>query len=68
MKNQELGNLLSNAFQFSSGLNKSCFRWARLDSRVTVLSGTDITGIVVWCNTKYYVQKTIQGIELEILR
>jgi hypothetical protein len=68
MKNQELGNLLSNAFQFSAGLNKSSFRWARLDPRVTVLTGTDTTGIVVWCNTKYYVQKTAQGVELEILR
>lgn len=68
MKNQELGNLLSNAFQFSPGVNKSVFRWARLDPRVTVLAGTDTTGIVVWCHTKYFVQKTAQGIELETLR
>lgn len=68
MKNQELGNLLSNAFQFSTGQNKSVFHWARLDPRVNVLSGTDTIGIVMWCNIKYHVQKTAQGIELEILR
>ena len=55
MKNQELANVLYGIYQFSIGLNKTCFNWNKSPKKLKVLAGTDESGIVKWYGTDYYV-------------
>jgi hypothetical protein len=53
--NKELGDILHNIWLFSTGLNKTLFQWNKSPTGLTVLAGTDTTGIVKWKGRKYYV-------------
>ena len=53
--NQELANVLHNVWSFSTGLNKTLFRWHIAPTNLVVLAGTDTSGIVKWYGKKYHV-------------
>ena len=50
-----LHDILISIWYFAPGLNKHVFAWGQLPSSVTILAGTDSSGLVKYRGTKYYV-------------
>jgi len=55
--NQELANILHTVWSFSTGLNKTLFRWNTAPDNLKVLAGTDNSGIVKWHGKKYHITR-----------
>ena len=55
IKNDELLKILQDIYQFSTGLNKTIFKWNLLPKNVLCLAGRDWSGILQYKRVKYYV-------------